>query len=107
VDTSGDKISILAETETHSKIWEMRNKPEWRDLLMNAIYLPAVMETLYAMREDDGSLAEKAWFDVILAKCDQLNFNPIDSDTSLYTMAQELMQLPVKRIFAFHEDDKS
>ena len=107
VDTEGDKIRILAETGTHLKLLEMRNKPQTRDLLMNAVYLPAVMETLNAIRAGEDGLEDRAWYDVISSKCASMDID-VDSDAlSVYSAAQSLMSLPVNRIFAFHEEEAS
>ena len=107
VETEGDKIRILAETGTHLKLLEMRNKKQTRDLLMNAVYLPAVMETLNAIRAEEDGLEERPWFDVVLDKCKSIGIDIYSESLSVYTIAQSLMLLPVNRIFAFHEEETS
>lgn len=107
VDTEGDKIRILAEPGTHLKLLEMRNKPQTRDLLMNAVYLPAVMETLNSIRAGEDGLEDRSWYDVIESKCQHIGIDIYSDALSVYSIAQSLMLFPVKRLFAFHEEEAS
>ncbi len=106
VDAEGDKIRILAEGVTYLKLLDMRNTRQTRNLLMNAVYLPAVMETLYAMRSFDEGVAQCSWYDVVMSKCNALDINPLSDKETVYSIAQSLMSLPVERIFDFQEEEK-
>lgn len=105
VDVESDKIQILAEKDTHQRLLEMRNVPGTRDLLMNSVYLPAVMETLDTIGKDDQNLGQYAWYEVVLERCNTLGLDPTSGNDSLYIMAQKLMSLPLGRMFAFNRED--
>jgi hypothetical protein len=102
VDTGNDKITILGSNDTFHAINLLRNTKQGRDILLNSVYLPVVMEVLSQLREDDGTLAGKRWHSVFTAKCTHLKID-LQSGGSILEDAQKLLKLPIKRIMSLME----
>ncbi|MBC6402401.1 MAG: hypothetical protein GDA39_03695 [Hyphomonadaceae bacterium] len=98
VDVGEDPIQIAAAPGTYGFLTAMRNRSDTRDVLMNAVYLPAVMETLSALSGGGGDLDQYAWHGVIASKCEELKLNPRDKNSSGLEMAQKLMKRPLQRL---------
>ena len=76
VDPEGDKITILAEPGTYNSIANMRNILHGRKILLNAVYMPAVMDIVSRLQIDGPSLEGKRWYRVFKAKCDDMGIDP-------------------------------
>ncbi len=96
VDPEGDKITILAEPETYNSIANMRNILQGRTILINAVYMPAVMDIVSRLQTDGPSLESKRWYRVFKAKCDDIGINPSDKTFLPLEVAQELLRGPLK-----------
>ncbi len=96
VDPDYEKIKILTHSETKSNLEEIRDAADGKALLLNAIYLPAVIGVLQQLRGGDGNLTSKAWYRTFSAKCDARNID-MEHDDPL-TAAQSLLESPFQRI---------
>lgn len=100
VDPDQDRIRILAESGTYKSIADMRNVSQGRDILLNAVYMPAIMDVLARLQIDDRSLEAKRWYRIFKAKCDDLGVNPADPGQSPLHVAQLLLRAPLTKAFS-------
>lgn len=96
VDPEGDKITILAEPKTYNSIAEMRNIHSGRTILINAVYMPAIMDIVSRLQTDGPSLESKPWYRVFEAKCDDMGIRPSDEACLPLEVAQKLLRGPLK-----------
>lgn len=98
VETEGDKITILVGPETHQTIMVMRGRTDGKPVVMNSIFLPAVMEVLDILKQD--SVAQYAgcrWYTPFTARCDARGVD-IAASTSLLEDAQKLLDNPLQSL---------
>ena len=93
VDPEGDRITILAGPGTYENIRVLREQARGPQVVMNAIYLPAVMEVLDAMRMSDEAYEGRRWYQTFHAKCDAKGVDP-SADSSILESAQKLLDGP-------------
>lgn len=96
VDLDGEKITINVSAETKRSIEGIRNSAIGRHVLLNAVYLPAVMQVLREVSADRGQYAGRAWFRILAAKCDSAGVKIEDPD--LLHDAQRLLAWPFRLI---------
>lgn len=90
-------ISIVLNGNTFRKIHGYRKSSmAGMNIVMNSVYLPAVMEILSALKDGSEGLEERRWFGVFSAKCAHLGINVADSE--ILPDAQKLLKLPLKRL---------
>ena len=98
VDPGEDKIEILADPETYEFIVHMRNIHQGPKILLNAVYMPAIMDVLSRL-QTDHSLEERRWYRIFKAKCDDIGIDPLKKDTfSPLEVAQQLLREPLQEI---------
>lgn len=97
VDPGPDKIAILASPGTFRAIHSFRGTRGGRSVLLNAVYLPAVMTVLGAIRTGDHKGAR--WYRTLSAKCNQLGID-LESGAPVEGLAdaQALLKSPLKRL---------
>jgi hypothetical protein len=98
VDLESDRINVMAASATYDKLHALRGTREGQAVLLNSIYLPAVMNVLSALSGDRARHEGKRWYEVVTAKAVHLgldidNAEPLDG-------AQRLLMSPFKRISA-------
>ncbi len=93
VDPDRDRITILAGPETYETICLLREQAGGRPVVINAVYLPAVMEVLDALRMTGDAYSRHRWYDTFLAKCDAKGIDP-SADSSILDSAQILLDRP-------------
>lgn len=93
MDPEGDRITILAGPGTYENIRVLREQARGPQVVMNAIYLPAVMEVLDAMRMSDEAYEGRRWYQTFHAKCDAKGVDP-SADSSILESAQKLLDSP-------------
>ena len=76
MDPEGDKITIQAELKTYNSIAHMRNTPLGRTILINAVYMPAVMDIASRIQTEGRSFEGKRWYRIFKAKCDDIGIDP-------------------------------
>jgi len=96
VDPDEAKITIHAHSKTKASIEEIRNDKHGKIVLLNAVYLPAVMEVLSQMMGGGAGYEHKAWYRIFEAKCASLGIDP--SDSTPLQDAQRLLNIPFARI---------
>lgn len=96
VDATGDKIVIGVDAQTKASIEDIRNDPRGKTVLLNAIYLPAVMQVLTELAAPGASYEDKAWHRIFAAKCAQCGFDPARAKPLDH--AQLLLGYPFRKI---------
>jgi hypothetical protein len=99
VDVEDDFIEIYVNEKTLEMINGLRAQSELRAVVLNSIYLPAVIEVLIQLKQDEERLSENYWYSSFVAKCDKLGLN-IKSDQA-YEMAQKILGNPIKHLDKF------
>jgi hypothetical protein len=104
VDVDGDKIQIQMSPAMKEVVDGLRVNTAGQQVLLSAVYLPAVMEVLSILAGDGGAGSGKRWREVFTAKCDRLGINPEKSE--LLRDAQRLLHYPVSvSVGAVSEED--
>ena len=102
VDLDEEKITILAEKNTYQSIYSIRNTSFGKSMVLNSVYLPAIMEILSVLQQDPGSYQEKRWFGVFEAKCIHENINLENPD--LLKDSQRLLKTPFSRVVSLMQE---
>lgn len=97
VDPFQERITILAEPKTYKDLAAMRDVHKVRDILLNAVYMPAVMDVLALLQAGETGLTGKNWYRVFKAKCDDLGIDPAAANKSPLYIAQKLLKTPLKK----------
>ncbi len=103
VDHDQDRITILARDETYKSIAAIRDINRGKDMIMNTIYLPAVIEVISRLQTGGINVEGRKWYRVFKAKCDDLGINPADQNVSPLTLAQQLLRGPLKKTISLME----
>jgi hypothetical protein len=69
VNPTESKIQICVHPKTKNSIDAFRTTEAGRTILLNSIYMPAVMQLLHEVSEDAEQYHNKPWFPVFEAKC--------------------------------------
>lgn len=88
-----DRITILAGEETYKTILLLRGQAWGKPVVMNSIYLPAVMEVLDTLRGGDEQYEGLRWYSSFMARCDAKGIDP-KAETSILEKAQSLLDSP-------------
>ena len=96
VQFEGERIKIDVSEKTLKEIQQYRGSVRGRNVLLNAVYLPVLIEVLSAMDPEDGTYADKRWYKVISAKLAYLGL--VGASDKLLESAQTLLKLPFQRI---------
>ncbi|MDO5656763.1 MAG: hypothetical protein Q4G36_00315 [Paracoccus sp. (in: a-proteobacteria)] len=94
VDLERDRITILAGERTHETIMLLRDQKTGKPVVMNSVYLPAVMEVLDALQSGADQYESYRWHVPFTARCDARGVDP-KTDTSILESAQKLLDGPV------------
>ncbi|MBU0727043.1 MAG: hypothetical protein KJ904_00095 [Alphaproteobacteria bacterium] len=103
VDHDQDRITILAREETYNSISSIRDMNQGKDVVMNTVYLPAVVEVISRLQTGGMSVEGRKWYRIFKAKCDDLGANPVDPDVSPLDLAQQLLRRPFVKTIALME----
>ena len=103
VDPDRDRITILAAPGTYETIRVLREQARGPQVVMNAVYLPAVMEVLDALRMSDDAYQGRRWYQTFRAKCDAKGVDP-SADSSILDSAQKLLNGPAGMLAALVAD---
>jgi hypothetical protein len=101
VDTDAEKIIIKVHPQTKESIEGIRNNTIGRNVLLNAVYLPAVMHLLNEVAADPGRCESLPWFRIFQAKCAGAGIDHAHPD--VLRDAQRLLGLPFLKIEAAKE----
>jgi hypothetical protein len=92
IDLDRDKITIMVDKITYEAVAGLRANDTGRGILMNALYLPAVMEVLAAVAGEAADYMGRRWYDAFISKCEHLGVN-LDSP-NLLEDGQRLLEYP-------------
>lgn len=96
VDLESEKIAIRTNKKTHQKIHAYRGLQNGRNILLNAVYLPVIMEVLNQIADGIEMFEDRHWFKIFSAKCDELGIK-VSSEDRLRD-SQTLLQMPFQKI---------
>lgn len=96
LDLETDHIRILVAPGIYETVNRLRKLQTSRPVVLNSVFLPAVMEVLDQLRGDEGTHEGKRWYRVFRAKCDHLGIDPADPE--LWKDAQSLLETPFETI---------
>lgn len=103
VDPDQDRIVITAESKTYQSISAIRGMPHGKNILLNAVYMPAIMDVIARLQTQEKGLEGRKWYRVFKAKCDDLAINPADPGQSSLEIAQKLLHGPLKKTISVME----
>jgi hypothetical protein len=96
LNLDADKIQILVASNAYSNVNALRGVGPGLPVILNGVYLPAVMEVLDSLRDGYGMYEGRRWLNVFKAKCDHLG---IDIEAAeLWKSAQRLLNSPFAEI---------
>ena len=104
VDPESDRILILAGAGTFEAISLLRQQRTGLAVLLNGVYLPAVMEILDMLRSGSADYSNRRWHPAFIAKCDAKGVD-VDNLQSLMESAQLLLDYPAKHLMQLLSDD--
>jgi hypothetical protein len=94
----GETIDIMACEATYKKIHSMRGSYPGRAVLLNSIYLPAVMNVLGVLREDGVQYEDRRWKRIFMARLDHLGIDVASAEP--LESAQRVLVSPFGKIVA-------
>jgi len=97
IDPDAERIVILVDRPLFETINTLRGQALGPSVLMNGVYLPAVIEVLDALRTDEGTYSSRRWFQPFTAKCDAKGIDPKNT-RSLLEAAQTLLGSPARQL---------
>jgi hypothetical protein len=96
IDLEAERIRIIVDRNTHASIDLYRGNDIGRAILLNGVYLPAVMEVLRNLASEKQIYEQYRWYRPFIARCEHLSIN-LD-DPSLLQDAQKLLLKPYRRL---------
>lgn len=96
VGLDSERIKIFAAKDIFQQLNTLRGMGIGKRIVLNSVYLPAVMEVLNTLRGGAASYEGRRWYKVFTAKCDHLNINLENAD--LWGAAQKLLEMPFYEI---------
>lgn len=103
VDHDQDRITILARDETYKAIAAIRDINRGKDMILNTVYLPAVIEVISRLQTGGINVESRKWYRVFKAKCDDLGIDPADKNVSPLELAQQLLRGPLRKTISLME----
>jgi hypothetical protein len=94
LDLDNELIQIRVSPKQKELLDNAREQRELRPLLLNAIYLPTLMQVLAYISKEPDEFADRKWFRSIKAKCDMVEIT-INDGIDLLAVAQELLKYPI------------
>lgn len=93
IDTADDHITVLMPKATYQLVQDLRNADEsTRAALMNALYVPVIMEVLDQLRDGDDQFEQYRWLHPFRARCELAGVDL--TKPSLLNDAQKLLAQP-------------
>ena len=96
INLEAERIQVLVASNIHQKVNILRGKDFGRPIILNGVYLPAVMQILDILRGGDAQYEGRRWLRVFRAKCEHLNIDPLNPD--LWSDAQKLLREPFSEL---------
>ena len=79
----------------------LRGLTHGKPIVLNSVYLPAVMQVLDSLRDGAGTFDSRRWYRVFDAKCTHLSINTAAPE--LWEDAQKILDLPFLEIHKSRE----
>jgi hypothetical protein len=93
IDTDMDRVTVRMPKATYDLVQDMRSAHEsTRAVLMNALYVPIIMEILDQLRYGDDQFEQHRWLHPFRARCELAGVDITKPD--LFNDAQRLLQQP-------------
>lgn len=103
IDTEVDRITVFMSKQTYQLIQELRNESDsTRVVLMNALYVPVVIEVLDQLRAGTAQFDQYRWLHPFRARCEEADVDISNPD--LLNDAQKLLQRPFASLCQLIED---
>ncbi len=96
IDMEAERIRIIVDKKTHASINLYRGNNIGKAILLNGVYLPAIMEVLQNLSSENQRYEQYRWYRPFVAKCELLAINL--GDPSLLEDAQRLLLDPYRRL---------
>jgi hypothetical protein len=96
INLDEEKITILVDPLTHEAVTALRPNPIGASIVMNSVYLPAVMEVLSMLSAGVGSYDTRRWYAPFIAKCEFLGVQIANPE--LFEDSQRLLQRPAVQL---------
>ena len=97
VELGGDRIGIRVDSRTYDTICVLRGQLHGGPILLNSVYLPAVMEVLDILGTEEGDFENRRWYRAFTARCDARGID-ISSLESILESAQALLESPIRKL---------
>lgn len=98
VTLDADRITITTSRKTFDVIDLLRGQENGAPIVMNAVYLPAVMETLNELIREPGQYQGRRWYTPFAARCDVTGVKIEETGLSILDAAQTLLESPIERL---------
>lgn len=105
INPDADRITVFVNKALFQTINVLRGQNTGRPLLLNAIYLPAVIEVLDALRANPEGYRDRRWYQPFRAKCDAHGID-FSRGESLLTWAQTLLGYPARELARLVAEDQ-
>lgn len=92
LELDSDRIKILVASDTYQQLNALRGMALGKSIVLNSVYLPAVMQVLDSLRGGASGFEGRRWHRVFTAKCEHLGIELNNAD--LWRDAQRLLQMP-------------
>jgi hypothetical protein len=96
INMEADRIRIVVDKKTHASINLYRGNNIGKAILLNGVYLPAVMEVLRNLSSEKQLYEGYRWFRPFVAKCEHLSIDL--AEPPLLQDAQRLLLDPYRRL---------
>ncbi|MEH0293936.1 hypothetical protein V6R98_17435 [Agrobacterium sp. CCNWLW71] len=103
VDHDQDRITILARDKTYKEIAAIRDINRGKDMILNTIYLPAIMEVIFRLQAGETDVEGRKWYRIFKARCVDLGKDPSDPSISPLELAQQLLRGPLRKTISLME----
>lgn len=97
IDLDSECVSILVAPKTFELIGLLRQQSSGEPVIMNSVYLPAVMEVLDRLREDDSVYQDRRWYNPFKERCRSLGIT-ISAGSSIIEGAQKILERPLIKL---------
>lgn len=97
IELNSNQISIQVSTKTFNTIAQLREQRDGKTILLNAIYLPSVMEVLDILRQGEDEYESYRWYQPFIAICDDKGVR-LEENMSILSAAQLLLEYPGRHL---------
>jgi hypothetical protein len=104
VSLDGDRIAILVASGTYDAIGLLRGQAHGFPILINGVYLPAVMEVLDLLRSGSEQYDAYRWYRPFMARCDARGI-VLTAELSVLESAQTLLDNPAQTLSRLAEEE--